>query len=150
MERPRRRPFGVTAIVVLLILSALVLFGEGVWEIQTTIHDRGATLEPLSATGTLALLGRFLVLVISGAANLVAAIGLWQLRRWAWVLVMLLVGSRLAANLWLYFTGGGALYVEMLLDVIMVFYLNQRELQQAFGHRDERNRLLDVPVQQAP
>ena len=48
--------------------------------------------------------------------------------------------------MWLYFSGASVPYLSMAIDVTIVFYLNQREVQRAFGH-SERHRLLDVPIQ---
>lgn len=59
-------------------------------------------------------------------------IGLWLLKRWAWFLVMMQLGLSLALCLWAYFQGV-PLYVYMWLNTILVFYLNQREVQYVFG-----------------
>jgi len=66
--------------------------------------------------------------------ELVIAFGLWHLNRSAWVLIMIQRGVSMAVNLWLY-ANGEPLYLDMLLSVIIVFYLNQREVQQAFERR---------------
>ena len=146
-RRPAR-PFGVTAIVVLLVCSALLFTATGLTAVGLELS--GVRLgERLSMSG-LEFYGAFLVpVVLEGTADLVAAIGLLRLRRWAWVLAMLIVGYRMANNLWLYASGGDAAELEMLLDVVMVFYLNQRDVQRAFGHGYQPNRRQDVPVQRA-
>ena len=61
-------------------------------------------------------------------------IGLFTLRRWAWVAGMVLVGVGLGFNILLYFRGNPQ-YLNMLLEVVLVFYLNQRDVQQAFRRR---------------
>lgn len=143
------RPFGVTAIVILLVASAVVSVGSGLLTLQSIMSGSPVSVEALPQPA-IVLFGALALTVLEGAADMVAAIGLLKLRRWAWVLVMLLVGYGMADNLWRYFSGGGAAYTEMLLDVVIVFYLNQRDVQRAFGHGDERTRRLDIPVQQAP
>ena len=60
---------------------------------------------------------------------------------------MLLVGARMIENLISYFVIGDRPYLEMALDVCLVFYLNQREVQRAFGSGASRRRLQDIPVQ---
>jgi len=66
--------------------------------------------------------------------HLAVIIGLWLLKRWAWFLVMIQLGLSMALCLWLYFQGERP-YVYMWLNVIMVFYLNQSEVQHAFAHK---------------
>jgi uncharacterized membrane protein (DUF2068 family) len=81
-----------------------------------------------------------LAVVIALALGLVVAwhlaiiIGLWLLKRWAWFLVMMQLGLSMALCLWAYFQGVH-LYVYMWLNTIMVFYLNQREVQYVFGQK---------------
>ena len=143
-----RRPFGVNAIVVLLLISAVleVAGGGAAFSLLLTgnmsIREYFPKAEPL-------VLGQFALVVIEGLADLVAAIGLLMMRRWAWVLVMLVVGYRMASNLWLHFSDGGGDEIEMVLDVIIVFYLNQRDVQRAFGYGSARRQRPAVPVQRA-
>ncbi len=68
--------------------------------------------------------------------QLVIAFGLWRLQRWAWFLLMMRLGVSMSIGLWLYIYSQGAPdYLDMLLHVVMVLYLNQREVQQAFEHK---------------
>jgi Predicted membrane protein (DUF2127) len=147
MDRPAR-PFGITVIVVLLLVSSAIAIPSGLIGVVGTIEG-GVTLEPLPSLRTLQLLGALALLLAVGVVTLVAAIGLLRLRRWAWVLVMLIVGGQLVTNLWEYFVLGERPYLDMLLNVVTVFYLNQREVQRAFGERVARDRLLDAPIQRA-
>lgn len=66
--------------------------------------------------------------------HLAIIIGLWFLKRWAWFLVMIELGLSMAFCLWAYFQGV-QLYGYMWLNTIMVFYLNQSEIQHAFGQK---------------
>ncbi len=66
--------------------------------------------------------------------QLVIMIGLWRLRRWAWFLFMVQLGIGMAIYIWAY-VNGVALYIYMLLNIIMVFYLNQHEVQHVFGQK---------------
>jgi len=63
--------------------------------------------------------------------ELVIAFGLWRLQRWAWYLLMIRTGAHMGVDLWRYFSGD-PLYLSMVVNVAIVFYLNQRETQQAF------------------
>ena len=116
----RKRPFGVTIIALVQALSTLLVAAFVVVERggDFTIHDRG-----LSAAGV----GLILV-------GLVIAVGLWRLKRWAWVCVMLWTGLELAASLVTYFRGAPD-YLSMISGIIIVFYLNQADVQAAFTTR---------------
>jgi hypothetical protein len=141
----RPRPFGVTIVVVLLLVSAAIALPSSVLGLVDTVLGEG-TIEPLPARTTLELIGALALVLALGVLALAAAIGLLRLQRWAWVLVMLMVGAQMASNLWQYFAAGDRPYVEMLLNVVLVFYLNQREVQRSFGQRTPRDRLLDAPI----
>ncbi len=144
----RNRPFGVTVIVVLLLLAAVIALPASLLGLVGTVSSEGE-IAPLPDRTTIDLIGTLAVLLVLGVSALAAAVGLLRLQRWAWVLTMLLVGTQLATNLWQYFVAGERPYLEMLVDVLLVFYLNQREVQRAFGQRAARDRLVDAPISRA-
>jgi uncharacterized membrane protein (DUF2068 family) len=122
----RKRPFGVTAIVVLQAGSILALAVD-IYKMQAV---QSIFFLPEIENPRLVLpMGLAIILV-----ELVIAFGLWHLKRFAWVLIMIQQGIGMAVYLWFY-ANGEPLYLSMLLSVIIVFYLNQREVQQAFQHR---------------
>jgi hypothetical protein len=57
--------------------------------------------------------------------------GLFHLRRWAWLGAMMLQGIVLFINLVGYFRGRANLF-SMAMSVLIVFYLNQAEVREAF------------------
>jgi uncharacterized membrane protein (DUF2068 family) len=63
--------------------------------------------------------------------SVLVVVGLWRLKRWAWFLTMVQLGLSMAFELWFY-TIDTPIYHRMVIDVIMVFYLNQHDVQQAF------------------
>jgi hypothetical protein len=75
------------------------------------------------------------------AVLLVIAVGLWLLKRWAWVATMLATGIGLANGIVMY-AQGQPFYVGMVINVLIVLYLNQRAVQRAFEQRDAT----DAPV----
>lgn len=115
----RRRPFGVTVIAVIQVVSAI---GWGV----ITFMDRPDYRDLFGSLGYYEIAGPAL-----GVFGLVIAVGLLTLRRQAWVLTMLWAGLNLTAALygWYYNQPN---YIAMVLSVITVYYLNQREVQAAF------------------
>jgi uncharacterized membrane protein (DUF2068 family) len=67
--------------------------------------------------------------------QLILAFGLWYLRRWAWTLYMMRLGMSMIINLQAHFAGAADVnYIYMAMDVVIVFYLNQRDVQRAFGY----------------
>lgn len=60
-----------------------------------------------------------------------AALGLLFLKRWGWILTMILTGISLSYAIWSYFQGNPN-YIGMVMDLVIVFYLNQREVQLPF------------------
>ena len=72
------------------------------------------------------LLGPFV-----GGVGLIVSVGLWHLQRWAWVATMCWAGINMAQALWAYWIGEPQ-YAAMVLSVVIVLYLNQRDVQLAF------------------
>ena len=68
--------------------------------------------------------------------NLMAAYGLWRRKGWAWVLTMVLLAYAMIIDIVNFFTGQ-PIYVAMLINVIQVGYLNQREVQALFTTPDK-------------
>ena len=81
-----------------------------------------------------------LQMVLTFVVNGVCAVGLWRRQRWAWFLTMLQLGAFMISDLYSYFTNSPPeTYAwSMLLNVFMVFYLNQREVQAIFLTKNER------------
>lgn len=151
-----RRPFGVMMLVILELLSILLivlvelnLFNLIQLDLQaldpvlkmertTTLVievvrlPRLAVIQSVPDVQLFATIG-FVVIFF----RLVVTFGLWRLRRWAWALFMVQVGAIMVFDLWVYF-GGAPPYLSMVTSVVMVFYLNQREVQLAFSRRDNQ------------
>jgi uncharacterized membrane protein len=123
-----RLPFGVKAIITLKVL--------GIASTLLVVAISGLQL----ADPELAVIETYTIIVIYtifALLDLVAVIGLWSLARWAWTLTMLTIGVSLANLLYRYFQED-PLYLNMVLNVLMVFYLNQRDVQRVFLPRGER------------
>ncbi len=116
----RRRPFGVTIIAVIQVLSAIA-YGVVV------LYDRADFGNLLGSLGYFGVLGPVL-----GLGGLPIAFGLLRLQRWAWVLTMFWAGLNLVAALLSYYNDEPN-YFGMVLSVVTVYYLNQREVQAAFS-----------------
>ena len=130
----RRRPFGLKAIMTLLVLQIIagllaILFFVIAMNLPPDI--------PLDELDDLVLSMPFYVAQQSVLAvlRLVCLFGLWRLKRWAWFLMMLLLTYSMAVDIVAFFRGH-PIYIAMLLNVAMVFYLNQREVQELFEKRE--------------
>jgi len=124
----RKRPFGV---IVLVVLQLLLVVSQVLGWAWSPIQMGG-----LLRFGQMTSAFLFCSALIGILITLVVAAGLWFLKRWAWFLVMLQLGVRMLVLLRLYYSGQPQ-YVEMLLSVLTVFYLNQREVQRAFERSPE-------------
>ncbi len=67
----------------------------------------------------------------------VIAYGLWQYKRWAWVATMAYVGIGMGTQVWAHFLGT-ADYVTMPMYILIVFYLNQSDVQSIFAEPSEQ------------
>ncbi len=115
----RRRPFGVTAIATIQIMSAMI------WGVFTVTGRFGYNVF-LGSFGYYEVAGPALALV-----GLIISYGMFTLKRQAWVLTMLWAGLNLTISLWGYWEGEPS-YLPMVYSVIVVYYLNQREVRAAF------------------
>jgi hypothetical protein len=130
---PRGRPLGVLVVAAVQILRAALLVGQFL-ELKAT-----AGLEWLSASAqfvepTPGTLSHTLIRAIGiglAAASLAVAAGLLANRRWGWVGAIVLSGLSLAFAIAAWWDGH-PVYLNMAINVIAVFYLNQREVRAVF------------------
>ena len=119
----KRWPLGLIVIVALqltiAVLLALFLLGQE----ETLVVLRLVMRNPIFAQPAP---GWLMVGML-----LLAVLGLWLHKRWGWVLSMILTGLGLGFTIWSYFQGEPD-YLPMFIDVVLVFYLNQRDVQQLF------------------
>ena len=127
-ERPDKRPFGVTVIIIIQLFSMLAFVGDLFGLPLSDLPDLSPAWVYRDMNSVL-VFGLPILLV-----QLVIIVGLWRLQRWAWFLIMVQLGIGLAIYIWAYFNGV-ALYIYMLLNIIIVFYLNQHEVQHVFGQK---------------
>jgi hypothetical protein len=117
-RRSRRRPAGVTIIVIMELLTTGLLV--------TAFAFGGTVSLPLISTDD-----QLIVAAVAAAISLTLAIGLWFLKKWAWTGVMLYQGVVLASGL-LGCIRGEEPFAQLALGILIVFYLNQAEVQAAF------------------
>ena len=118
------RPTGVTVIVILAaisgvfaVLGGLALLGMGAF---------GAAMGgPL-----LAFFGTFagIILVVFGAATLYAAWGAWNLKSWAWTLLVVLSVIGLVLSLF----SVRSSFISLIVNAVVLYYLFRPEVKSAF------------------
>ena len=125
-----RRPFGLKAIILLLIVQAVggIVVVAASLIANPTLRAQMGTDPRLLAEMPVAIISQSILAPL----NLLAATGLLLLRRWAWVLTMTLLAYSMALGAIAFFLGQPH-YFSMVLNVIMVFYLNQSEVQNLFA-----------------
>ena len=117
------RPFGLKAIMFLLLFR---LLGQGVLMALAVVAHNSGDLDLTRIEMALLAFDGFQWILM-----LITLFGLWRLRRWAWYLLMTIFALSMTVDILLYFLGEPS-YSSMLLNVVMVFYVNQREVRQLF------------------
>jgi hypothetical protein len=118
-ETRNGRPFGVTVMAIIMIVNAVIA------AIRAYLGDVEFG-EFLDAGFYFDLAGPFI-----GGVGLIVSYGLWRLRRWAWVATMLWAGANMGQALYGYFWAEPQ-FTAMVLSVVIVLYMNQRDVQLAF------------------
>ncbi|MCB0186672.1 MAG: hypothetical protein KDE31_20540 [Caldilineaceae bacterium] len=127
----RNRPFGLKALIALLLIQGLLSIAVVIALFVTDL--------PIFNTQTASpddQVVNLISYVILGAARFIIAVGLWRLHRWAWLWMMLQLAGSMAIDIQTYYAGQ-PLYASMILNVIVVFYLNQHEVQALFATAKE-------------
>lgn len=141
-----RRPFGVYVLVFILLLGVFVAtleivrlqFGlEGFWaDAELFLRDYSGMVSMVSELFT-----NPTIVTIANAAIIVVWLaliaGMWYLKRWAWLMVMIFSGINLTYALFRYFNDNPD-YISMLVNVAVIFYLNDRSVQHAYARRNVR------------
>jgi hypothetical protein len=130
--RSRRRPFGIIAVAALLLLNAFGLLAAA---LELTRGQFAGP--PLPWSELVAYRSAELAMAVVTVAG---AVGLLMLKRWGWILAMVIIGVGLVGDL-LRVWYGNPTYLNMLLHVVAAFYLNGRSVRalasQHLDHADE-------------
>lgn len=128
----RRQPFALVVLAGLMMLKAvliLVVVG-GLALTDTRIGDALQFPDLLNEEGN--RLAITLIFVPVAALLLVAAVGLLAHRRRAWLLAMVMTGVFVATDIIGYLNGVQS-DIWMGLNIVTVFYLNQRDVRELVG-----------------
>lgn len=146
-----KRPPGVTILAVLIFLYGFLVTGLSLFVLVLgVLHYSGALQAELTV-----VLGRLSVIdvlqiamqIALGVFALVSGIGMLRLRPWSWLMAMLLLGCELAIQLGSYFQGHHA-YLTLFITALLVFYLNQRPIREAFSIEPKSSALpTSIPIE---
>ncbi len=129
LSRKSKRPFGVMVIIFMIALYVLLLALSIFPYFAVELPHGELALWILETNNPSAIIILFSAIILLEAS---IAIGLWRLERWAWILIMVQSGIIMASDLLGIFSGYPS-YATMLVNVIIVFYLNQHEIQRVFS-----------------
>jgi hypothetical protein len=132
----RGRPAPVTILAGMQAIGAigygvsLLLLTQG--DVVSLISASQADLHPDQAS-LLSPVMLFPVIATLFIAALSSCVLLLRMRRLGWTITMLLTGFGLSTQIYLYWSGGDTVFIWLLINVLTVFYLNQRQVREAFG-----------------
>lgn len=140
----KKRPIAVTIIALIAIGEFLLrLYWVARTVVEYKIWENGFP-RPLWESGNLTRAGSDISLtafrLIWLIVGLAVLIGLLRMKRWSWVTLMVWAGISLTTGLIRYFYRGTAGFgpadfAVMAADVVLVFVLNQSEVQRIYGIR---------------
>jgi len=130
-----KRPRGVIIIGCLLIVQGLILSAVVVVLAATIIlaftrqlpSDLVISLKDIAPLNWASVGANAIVAVLS----LIGGVALLLVRPWAWTLALLVQGYSLAVDLWGVYQGRTP-YLEMLIPIVIIFYLNTRSVSRFF------------------
>lgn len=134
---PARRPPAVTILAILQLVTAAaygLIFGGmvvGGPPMLDAVAGRLLVAEDLIAEFRTGFV--LLVLGVLVVACLAAGVLLLRMRRLGWTITMLIAGLGLATSVYLWWFEGTRLEFWLLVQIVTVFYLNQRQVRHAFG-----------------
>lgn len=123
-------------ISVIGFFAALAGFSYLFYGLRMLGFDWFGALGDLPAFNSVGLWGWFAIIV--GIGWLAVALGLWALQPWARVFAMVIAGISLfeAVLAMFQFSGSGLGFGMAILPLVILFYLNSREVKAAFGEGD--------------
>ena len=137
-RRRRRLPFTLYALAALMAFKALLLFlvvaGATIAETLRPITGFSSTTELLELIRDTPWASA--VLVTSGILLLLSVVGILGRQRIGWLLAMIITGLFVALDIYS-FMNASANHLWMGLNILTVFYLNQRDVREVVGAATE-------------
>jgi uncharacterized membrane protein HdeD (DUF308 family) len=112
MESQKNRPLGVTIIAVLIAISGIIFLASG---------------------AVLLLIGIGIIFLALGVAYLVMAYGLWNGKRWAWTITLILSGIGIILGVISIAAGNIGSIVSIIIQAVVIYYLYRPSVKVYFG-----------------
>jgi hypothetical protein len=130
-----RRPLGVLVVAAIQLLRGVLLVGQllGVRIGVDWLRIAAQVPEPSTDSVAYAISRGLAVALI--LATLAAGYGLLARRRWGWIGAIIISGLSLAFAIGAWWDGAPT-YLSMLINVVAVFYLNQRDVRAVYEDPD--------------
>ena len=142
-ERPEQktheqRPLSVSILAGLQFVQSLGFLAYGIHQVATHVWPEGEWVNTpeLIIPIVFEYLTSGIGLIVLGVLTFIVSIELLRLKNWAWLASMTLQGIGLTFSL-LAYARQEPNYPAMFLGVLLVFYLNQHEVQEAFRRTGE-------------
>jgi uncharacterized membrane protein (DUF2068 family) len=129
----------ITLLLLLSVLINLLIYFTVLFSGDSNLSEASILNDLKALTGSDLVVTKNTVISLTLAEAIwygILAFGFWQLRRWAWIWVMISQGYTLTLDCWKYFQGQPE-YLPMSISVIIVLYLNQREVQRVFRRANQ-------------
>lgn len=124
-----KRPTGVTIIAVLAAIGGVlsILGGFGLMALSGAVNSAISSMgAPTSVTYPLFSASIWGVILIGlGALDLAGAYGAWNLKKWAWSLLVGLMVFSILQNLAFISTSGASAFIGIAINGIVLYYLFQ-------------------------
>ncbi len=122
------RPTGIAILVILRVLAAILALGGGL------------LLGILGGFSRRPVLGSFVeivavVLEIVAILSLIVSYGLWTGKGWAWITALILAGISAVVALIGVVTGHLGRLISLVIEVIVIYYLNTQNVKAFFGEK---------------
>jgi hypothetical protein len=127
----KKRPTGVTILAILALIGGIFGIIAGIGLLGLGAMGAGAGV--VGAGAEAIILG--LISLVIGVGELVFAIGAWTLKPWAWTLgvIILGIGIVLAIIQGAIYGNWGSQVISIVINAILLYYLNTRSVKEAFG-----------------
>ena len=136
MRRRGRRPPTVTILAGIQLFSAAgygislaTILTGGLGELNAAMQGNFQNLDTATVAETI-LIAVFGVLFVT---TLAAGVLLLRMRQLGWTITMLSTGFSLLSQIYYYWSGQAVVAIWLAVNVLTVFYLNQRQVREAFG-----------------
>lgn len=112
MASQKNRPLGVTIIAILTAIGGLIFLSTGLG---------------------LLIIGFGFILLVLGIAYLVMAYGLWNGRRWAWTITLILSGIGIIVAIATIVAGNVSAVINVIIHAVVIYYLYRPNVKAFFG-----------------